>query len=296
MTATSPATVPLAGRDVARVGYGAMQLTHGGHVAPADAEAVLRLAAASGVNHVDTAWFYGAGACNALIRAALAPYPESLVVATKLGADNSADGGLVAAQRPDELRRQVEANLDSLGVERLDLAYLRRLDFAPGIIAEGEQKVDLDDQLAELTALREAGKIGSIALSNVDAAQLRQSLPAGIEAVQNAYNLLDRATEPVLEACREHDVAWIPYIPLGSSFPGYRTVTEDSTVMALARELGVTAAQVGLAWLLAHYERTLLIPGTANPDHLAENLAAADVELGPDALARLDALADEDPA
>jgi len=296
MTATSPATVPLAGRDVARVGYGAMQLTHGGHVAPADAEAVLRLAAASGVNHVDTAWFYGAGACNALIRAALAPYPESLVVATKLGADNNADGGLVAAQRPDELRRQVEANLDSLGVERLDLAYLRRLDFAPGIIAEGEQKVDLDDQLAELTALREAGKIGSIALSNVDAAQLRQSLPAGIEAVQNAYNLLDRATEPVLEACREHDVAWIPYIPLGSSFPGYRTVTEDSTVMALARELGVTAAQVGLAWLLAHYERTLLIPGTANPDHLAENLAAADVELGPDALARLDALADEDPA
>ena len=291
MTATSPATVPLAGRDVARVGYGAMQLTHGGHVAPADAEAVLRLAAASGVNHVDTAWFYGAGACNALIRAALAPYPESLVVATKLGADNNADGGLVAAQRPDELRRQVEANLDSLGVERLDLAYLRRLDFAPGIIAEGEQKVDLDDQLAELTALREAGKIGSIALSNVDAAQLRQSLPAGIEAVQNAYNLLDRATEPVLEACREHDVAWIPYIPLGSSFPGYRTVTEDSTVMALARELGVTAAQVGLAWLLAHYERTLLIPGTANPEHLAENLAAADFELGPDALARLDALA-----
>jgi pyridoxine 4-dehydrogenase len=296
MTATSPATVPLAGREVARVGYGAMQLTHGGHVAPTDAEAVLRLAAASGVNHVDTAWFYGAGACNALIRAALAPYPESLVVATKLGADNNAGGGLVAAQRPDELRRQVEANLDSLGVERLDLAYLRRLDFAPGIIAEGEQKVDLDDQLAELTALREAGQIGSIALSNVDAAQLRQALPAGIEAVQNAYNLLDRATEPVLEACREHGVAWIPYIPLGSSFPGYRKVTEDPTVLALARELGVTASQVGLAWLLAHYERTLLIPGTANPDHLAENLAAADVELGPDALARLDALADDDPA
>jgi hypothetical protein len=295
MTVTSPATVPLAGRDVARVGYGAMQLTHGGHVAPKAAEAVLRLAAASGVNHVDTAWFYGAGACNALIRAALAPYPESLVVATKLGADNNADGGLVAAQRPDELRRQVEANLDSLGVERLDLAYLRRLDFAPGIIAEGEQKVDLDDQLAELTALREAGKIGSIALSNVDATQLRQALPAGIEAVQNAYNLLDRATEPVLEACREHGVAWIPYIPLGSSFSGYRKVTEDPTVLALARELGVTASQVGLAWLLAHYERTLLIPGTANPDHLAENLAAADVELGPDAVARLDALADGGP-
>jgi pyridoxine 4-dehydrogenase len=292
MTPASASTVPLAGRDVVLVGYGAMQLTHGGRVTPETAVAVLRLAAMSGVNHIDTAWFYGAGACNAFIREALAPYPESLIVATKLGADNSADGGLVAAQRPEELRRQVEANLASLGVERLDVAYLRRLDFGPGIIAEGEQKVDIDDQLAELGALREAGKIRSIALSNVDAGQLRHALPAGIEAVQNAYNLLDRATEPVLEACREHGVAWIPYIPLGSSFPGRRKVTEDAAVRAVARELGATASQVGLAWLLAHYDRTLLIPGTANPEHLAQNMGAADVELGPDAMARLDALAD----
>jgi aryl-alcohol dehydrogenase-like predicted oxidoreductase len=292
MTPASASTVPLAGRDVVLVGYGAMQLTHGGRVTPETAVAVLRLAAMSGVNHIDTAWFYGAGACNAFIREALAPYPESLIVATKLGADNSADGGLVAAQRPEELRRQVEANLASLGVERLDVAYLRRLDFGPGIIAEGEQKVDIDDQLAELGALREAGKIRSIALSNVDAGQLRHALPAGIEAVQNAYNLLDRATEPVLEACREHGVAWIPYIPLGSSFPGRRKVTEDAAVRAVARELGATASQVGLAWLLAHYDRTLLIPGTANPEHLAQNMGAADVKLGPDAMARLDALAD----
>ncbi len=291
MTPASASTVPLADRDVARVGYGAMQLTHGGRVAPETAVAVLRQAAACGVNHIDTAWFYGAGACNTLIREALAPYPESLVVATKLGAENSADGGLVPAQRPAELRQQVEANLASLGVERLDMAYLRRLDFEPGIIAEGEQKVDMDDQLAELAALREAGMIRSIALSNVDAGQLRHALPAGIEAVQNAYNLLDRATEPVLEACRKHGVAWIPYIPLGSSFPGRRKVTEDATVLGVARQLGATASQVGLAWLLAHYQRTLLIPGTANPEHLAENMAAADVELGPDAMARLDALA-----
>lgn len=290
MTPTSTPTAPLAGRDVARVGYGAMQLTHGGHVAPETAVAVLRLAAESGVNHIDTAWFYGAGACNALIREALAPYPENLVVATKLGADSTADG-LGPAQRPEQLRRQVEANLTSLGVERLDVVYLRRLDFAPGIIAEGEQMVDIDDQLAELAALRGAGKIHSIALSNVDADQLRSALPVGIEAVQNAYNLLDRETEQVLEVCREHGVAWIPYIPLGSAFPGYRKVTEDPTVLAVARELGATASQIGLAWLLAHYERTLLIPGTANPEHLAENLAAADVELGPDAMARLDALA-----
>lgn len=286
----TPTTAALAGRDVARVGYGAMQLTHGGHVTPEAAVAVLRLAVRSGVGHFDTAFFYGAGACNELIREALAPYPESLVVATKVGADNTADGGLVPAQRPAELRRQVEANLATLGVERLDLVYLRRLDFAPGIIAEGEQKVGIDDQLAELAALREAGKIHSIALSNVDADQLRHALPIGIEAVQNAYNLLDRATEPVLETCREHNVAWIPYFPLGSAFAGHRKVTEDATVLAMARELGVTAAQVGLAWLLAHYKRTVLIPGTADPEHLAQNLAAANVELGPDAMARLDAL------
>lgn len=287
MTLTS---APLAGRDVARVGYGAMQLTHGGRVAPEAAVAVLRLAAGSGVNHIDTAGFYGAGACNALIRKALAPYPESLIVATKLGADNTADGGLVPAQRPEELRRQVEANLASLGVDRLDLVYLRRLDFAPGIIAEGEQKVDIDDQLTELAALRDAGKIHSIALSNVDADQLRHALPIGIEAVQNAYNLLDRATEPVLDACRRHGIAWIPYFPLGSAFPGRRRVTEDATVLAVARALGATASQVGMAWLLAQYQRTLLIPGTANAAHLAENLAAAEVELGPDTMARLDAL------
>jgi pyridoxine 4-dehydrogenase len=290
MTPTSAPTVPLAGRDVARVGYGAMQLTHGGRV-PADmAVAVLRQAAEAGVQHIDTAWFYGAGACNALIRAALAPYPENLVIATKLGADNAPDAALVPAQRPEELRRQVEANLASLGVDRLDLVYLRRLDFAPGILAEGEQKVGLDDQLAELAALREAGKIRAIGLSNVDAGQVRRALPAGIEAVQNAYNLLDRATEPVLDACRAHGVAWVPYIPLGSAFPGYRKVTDDATVRAVAAELDATAAQVGLAWLLAHYERTLLIPGTADPDHLTQNLASAGLGLGPAALARLDAL------
>ncbi len=257
--------------------------------------AVLRLAAESGVSHIDTAWFYGAGACNSLIREALAPYPENLVVAMKLGADNTADGGLVPAQQPWQLRRQVEANLTSLGVERLDLVYLRRLDFAPGIVAEGDQKADIDDQLAELTALREAGKIRSIGLSHVDAGQLRHAMPADIEAVQNAYSLLDRETEPVLDVCREHGIAWIPYFPLGSAFRGYRKVTEDPAVLAVARQLGATASQVGLAWLLARYERTLLIPGTTSPGHLAENLAAAGIELGADAMARLDALAGINP-
>ena len=161
---------------------------------------------------------------------------------------------------------------------------------APGIIAEGEQKVELDDQLAELVALREAGKIAAIGLSDVDADQVRQALPVGIACVQNAYNLLDRMTEPALEVCREHGIAWIPYIPLGSALPGRRRVTDDATVLAVADALGVTAAQVGLAWPLAHHERTLLIPGTADPAHLVENLETAGVRLGPDAIARLDAL------
>ena len=285
------ASVPLAGRPVARIGYGAMQLTHGGRVAPEAAVAVLRRAAESGVNHIDTAWFYGAGACNALIREALAPYPENLVLATKVGAANEPDGALALAQRPEQLREQVEANLATLGVERLDVVNLRRADFAPGLIAEGEQKVELDDQLAELAALREAGKIAGIGLSNVDADQLRRALPVGIECVQNAYNLLDRATEAVLEACREQAIAWVPYIPLGSAFPGWPKVTENATVADIARELGASPAQVGLAWLLAHYERTLLIPGTADLTHLAENMAAGRLRLDADAMARLDALA-----
>ena len=290
MTTRFP-TAPLADREVARIGYGAMQLTHGGHVTPEAALAVLRRVADAGVEHVDTAWFYGAGTCNALIREAFTPYPENLVVATKLGADNSAAGGLVAAQRPEQLREQVETNLVSLGLDRLPVAYLRRMDFAPGLIAEGEQKVDIDDQLEELAKLRDEGKIESIGLSNVDADQLRQALPAGIACVQNAYNVLDRATEPVLEVCREAGVAWVPYIPLGSAFAGMRKVADDATVRAVAAELGVTASQVGLAWLLAHYERTLLIPGTADAGHLAENLAAAQIDLGAEHKARLDALA-----
>jgi pyridoxine 4-dehydrogenase len=141
----------------------------------------VRQAADAGVNHIDTAQFYGE--CNALIRAALAPYPDDLVLVTKVGADRDADGRLVPAQQPAQLRAQVEANLATLGVERVGVVNLRRLDAQPGLIAEGDQLVDLDDQIAELAALRDAGKIGGIGLSNVSAGQLRQALPAGIACV-----------------------------------------------------------------------------------------------------------------
>jgi pyridoxine 4-dehydrogenase len=269
-------TATLAGHPVARIGFGAMQLEP--RRADRDtALAVLRQAAGAGVNHIDTAQFYGG--CNALIRAALAPYPADLVLVTKVGADRDADGRLGPAQRPAQLRDQVEANLATLGVERIGVVNLRRLDAQPGIIAEGDQVVDLDAQLAELSALRDAGKIGGIGLSNVSADQLRRALPAGIACVQNSYSVLDRAAEPVLELCREHGIAWVPFFPLGSAFPGRPRVNEDPTVMAIAGELTVTPAQVGLAWLLAHYEGTLLIPGTASPAHLVQNIAAGAVQL-----------------
>jgi pyridoxine 4-dehydrogenase len=269
-------TSELAGRPVARIGFGVMQLERS-DVDKDAAVAILRQAVGAGVNHLDTAQFYGA--CNELIRAALAPYDDDVVLVTKVGADRDAGGRLVPAQQPAELRAQVEANLAALGAERVSVVNLRRLDAQPGITAEGEQLVDLDDQLAELTALRDAGKIGGIGLSNVSAGQLRQALPAGIACVQNLYSALDRAAEPVLDRCREHDIAWVPFFPLGSALPGRPKVTDDPTVAAIAAELGVTPAQVGLAWQLAHYDHTLLIPGTANPAHLTENLAVGGIEL-----------------
>src|ERR1700722_14748586 len=157
----------LAGRVVARIGFGAMQLERGDRDS---ALAVLRQAVAAGVNHIDTAHFYGD--CNALIRVALAPYPDDLVLASKVGAELDAGGKLVSAQRPEQLRAPVEAKLAGLGAPGIDVVNLRRLDAAPGIVAEGDQLVDLDDQLAELVALREAGKIDGIGLSNVSADQL----------------------------------------------------------------------------------------------------------------------------
>jgi aryl-alcohol dehydrogenase-like predicted oxidoreductase len=281
-------TATLAGRTVARIGFGAMQLEH--QAVERDAAlAILRQAAGAGVNHIDTARFYGS--CNELIHDALSPYPAGLVLVSKVGATRDAGGALVLAQRPEQLREQVEADLSSLGAERIDVVNLRRGDAPPGLIAAGDQKVDIDDQLAELSALRDAGKIGAIGLSNVSADQLREALPAGIACVQNSYSVLDRAAEDVLSLCAEHGVAWVPFFPLGSAFARLPRVADNPAVAAIAAELGVTPAQVGLAWLLAHSANTLLIPGTANPAHLAENIAAGGVRLPEESIAALDQLA-----
>jgi pyridoxine 4-dehydrogenase len=287
-TASPGGTAKLGGRAVARVGFGAMQLERQA-VGRDAAVAILRQAAGAGINHIDTAQFYGRA--NALIRDALAPYPDQLVLVSKAGAARDADGRLVPAQRPEQLRDQVEANLRTLGVDQVGVVNLRRLDARPGLIAEGNQQVSLDDQLAELSALRDAGKIGAIGLSNVSAAQLGQALPAGIVCVQNSYGLLDRCAEPVLELCREHGIAWVPFFPLGSGFPGQPKAASDPTVAAIAASLGATPAQVALAWLLAHYDNTLLIAGTASPAHLAENIAAGSLRLPAASITALDQLA-----
>jgi aryl-alcohol dehydrogenase-like predicted oxidoreductase len=289
-------TSTLAGHRVARIGFGAMQLAEGfgrPTISRESAVSILRSAVEQGVDHIDTAEFYGPAGANAndLIREALHPYAEDLVLASKVGAERDAGGTLVAAQRPEQLRAGVEANLARLGTDRLAVVNLRRLDMPPGIPAEGDQRVDLDSQLAELSALRDEGKIDGVGLSNVSADQLRHALPAGIVCVQNWYSLVDRTHEPVLDVCREHDVAWVPFCPLGSAFPDQPKVVDQPAVRTVAAKLGATPAQIGLAWLLARYSRTLVISGTANPTHLTENIAAGEIQLDADALSALEAAA-----
>ena len=283
-------TAWLAGRQVARIGFGAMQLP-GPHVSgpPRDRDtalAVLRRAVELGVNHIDTAQYYGPDVANELIHSALHPYPDDLALVSKVGAERDGQGGWTPAQRPEQLRAGVEANLRSLAVEQLTVVNLRLLD-ADQAAGQG---VDLDSQMAEMVALRDEGKIGGIGISNVTIDQLRQALPAGIACVQNAYSLLDRSGEPLLDQCREHNMAWVPYFPLGSAFPGVPKVTQHPAVVAAATSLGATPAQVGLAWLLAHDSHVLVIPGTSSLDHLSENVATAQVHLGADTVAVLDGL------
>ena len=275
---------------VARIGYGAMPLFEATSVE--DAGAVLRRAVELGVNHIDTASFYGPGEVNRRIRAALAPYPDDLVIVSKVGARYTGEQPvpLAAAQKPAELRAAVEDDLRQLGLECIPVVNLRRMDLPPGIEAEGEQIVDLDDQLAEMIALRDEGKIGSIGVSSVPLDIVRRALPAGIVCVQNAYNVLDRSQEATLDLCAAEGIAWVPFFPLGSSWPGLPKVSDNAVVAEVAREIGCTPAQVGLAWLLAHAPNTLLIPGTRSIAHLEENVGAADVALSADSIARLDAV------
>ncbi|KOV85334.1 aldo/keto reductase [Nocardia sp. NRRL S-836] len=286
---TTP-TGTLHDRTVHRVGYGAMQLERL-HDRREEAVALLRRAVELGVDHVDTAEFYGNGFVNGVIREALRP-GDGVLVVTKVGADPDPAGPLPLrlAQRPEQLRASVENNLRGLGTDRLDVVNLRRVDTGPGLRAEGDQVVGLDDQLDVLTALRDEGKIGAIGLSSVSLDVLRRALPAGIACVQNAYSLVSREDEDLLRLCVAEGIAWVPFFPLGGAFPGLPKVTDEPAVHAVAESLGITPSQVGLAWLLHHAPNVLLIPGTADAAHLEANVAAGDIALDAATLATLDAV------
>ncbi|MEV6149171.1 aldo/keto reductase [Nonomuraea sp. NPDC052129] len=283
-------TAQFAERTVSRIGYGAMQLgrLHDDRDA---ALAVLRRAIELGVDHIDTAQFYGNGFVNGLLREAIRP-EDGVMVVSKVGADPDPDGPipLRLAQRPEELRASVEDNLISLGLEQIPVVNLRRTDSGPGVRATGDQLVDIDDQLAVMTAMRDEGKIGAIGLGSVTLDGLRRAIPAGIACVQNAYSLVTRDDEAMIELCRTEGIAWVPFFPLGGAFPQMPKVTDEAAVLAAAASLGRTPAQVGLAWLLHHAPHVLLIPGTAAIEHLEENIAAGTITFDRDLLDTLDAI------
>jgi pyridoxine 4-dehydrogenase len=276
-------TFLLAGRPVRRMGFGAMQLPGPGVFGPpkdrATAIAILRRVVEAGVNHVDTAQFYGPDVANELIREALYPYPDDLVLVSKVGAARDASGAWVGAQRPEELRAGVEANLVSLGLEQVPVVNLRR---HPGA------DVSFEDQLAEMVALRQEGLIGAIGLSTVTLDEYRRGKSlTSVACVQNAYSVADRSDQDVFDACRDDDVAYVPYFPLGSAFMPDKPVLGHPAVLETAERLGGTAAQVALAWLLQLAPNVLLIPGTSSLAHLEENLAASEMVLDEEALATL---------
>ncbi|TNC27615.1 aldo/keto reductase [Amycolatopsis alkalitolerans] len=297
-TNASPAGVTRAGgaarlgdRTVSRIGFGAMQLERL-HADRAAAISLLRRVVELGVDHVDTAQFYGDGFANGVIRDAFRP-EDGVVIVSKVGADPNPGGAvrLRPAQRPEQLQASVEDNLKSLGLDQIPVMNLRRLDTGPGLRAEADQVVGIDDQLAVMTALRDEGKIGAIGLSGVTVDGLRRALPAGIVCVQNLYSLISRDDEGMLRLCLDEQIAWVPFFPLGGAFPTMPKVTGAPAVAAAAQALGRTPAQVGLAWLLHHAPNVLLIPGTAHTGHLEENVAAGTIALDDAVMAQLDAVA-----
>ena len=288
---TTAGTYDLAGYRVQRVGFGAMQLPGRGVMGPPKdhdaAIAVLRRAVEGGVNHIDTAQFYGPDVSNALIREALHPYADDLAIVSKVGARRDTQGKWNPAQRPEQLREDVEHNLRALGTERLAAVNLRlHGDSGP----MPDEHVALEDQLAAMVQMREDGLIAGIGISTANRAQVEQAITtAGIVTVQNPYSLVARDDEDVLTLCAEHGVSYVPYFPLGSAFPGTPKVADQPAVKSIAEQIGATPAQVGLAWLLAHDPNILLIPGTSSLDHLEQNMAVASVQLTDDQLAQLDA-------
>ena len=276
---------PLGDRSVKRLGFGAMQLAGPGVFGPPKdrdtALAVLRDAIASGVNHIDTSDYYGPHVTNVLIREALHPYPDDLVIVTKVGAVRGEDASWHPAMTPAQLTSAVHDNLRNLGLESLEVVNLRIMGHGLGP-SEGS----IEEPLTALAALQRQGLIRHLGLSNVTSAQVEQARAiAEIVCVQNHYNLAHREDDAVIDALADDGVAYVPFFPLGGFTP-----LQSSTLSDVAARLGATPMQVALAWLLQRARNILLIPGTSSLAHLHENLAAAEIELPDDMLAELNGI------
>jgi aryl-alcohol dehydrogenase-like predicted oxidoreductase len=271
-------------RPVNRMGYGAMQLA-GPHVfgPPKDRDAalaVLRDAVARGVNHIDTSDYYGPHVTNQLIREALHPYPDDLVIVTKVGAVRGADASWIPALTPADLTRAVHDNLRNLRVDALDVVNLR----VGGI--HGPSEGSIEQQFATLAELQRQGLIRQLGVSNVTSGQLKQARGiAEVVCVQNHYNLAHRQDDALVDALADSGIAYVPFFPLGGFTP-----LQSSTLSEVATQLGATPLQTALAWLLHRARNILLIPGTSSISHLHENLAAAELSLSDEVLARLNAI------
>ena len=250
---------------------------------PDAARAVLRRAIELGVNHIDTSQYYGPDVVNELIRESLAPYPENLTLVTKVGARRDGRGGWLPWNRPEELKQGVQDNLRTLGIDRIAV-NLRMMDDQ-----NGSPEVPLDEQIGALVELREAGAVEFIGVSNVTNATLQQAIGVTeLACVQNAFSILDRGAEDVLELASQYGLAFVPFFPLGSAFTGGPAkLAADPEIAAVAAEHNATPSQIALAWLLHRDQRILLIPGTTSVAHLEENLAAREISLDASELERL---------
>ena len=285
MTIDQAGTYSFAGRAVKRLGYGAMQLAGPGVFGPPRdhdaALAVLRAAVEAGVNHIDTSDFYGPHVTNRLIHEALSPYPDDLLIVTKIGARRGDDASWLPAFAADELARAVEDNLTNLGLETLDVVNLRLMFDVHGP-AEGS----LAAPLKAVADLQRQGLVRHIGLSNVTPTQFEEARDiAEIIGVQNQYNLAHRDDDAFIDALAAEGIAYVPFFPLGGFSP-----LQSAALSDVAARLKATPMQVALAWLLQRSSNILLIPGTSSVAHLHENLAAASLTLPEDAVAELNAI------
>jgi pyridoxine 4-dehydrogenase len=279
---------PLGRFSVSRIGFGAIQLPGPGAFGPSRdrdaAVAVLRRAVELGVNHIDTAQFYGPNVSNELIREALHPYPADLALVSKVGARRDDAGGWVPLADPAEFRADVEANLRTLGVDQLAAVNLRLMD-------SDRPDERFDELLSVMIAARDEGLIGAIGLSNITREHLLHAVQrTEIACVQNAFNPVDRSATPVLDECATRGIAFVPFFSLRSPFAPPDQVLGHPAVQRATARLGRTPAQIALAWALSVAPNVLLIPGTTSVKHLEENLAAADIELDGETREQLNAI------